>query len=125
MTLLRATVLLCALVEAGWMAFDGTQALVSGRLVTPKSGAHAGQLGPWRHAVTFIGINPDGRAMQVVFAVYGWVWLGMAVAFAFRVTGSWTPMLLLAAGALWYLPIGTVFSVIQVVVLLMFRSHFR
>ena len=40
-------VVLCALTEAGWLAFDGGHALVTGDYVTPNEGPYAGQLGPW------------------------------------------------------------------------------
>ena len=33
-------------VEAGWMVFDGTRALVVGDYVTPSSEEHAGEPGP-------------------------------------------------------------------------------
>jgi len=44
-------VIVLALVEAGWLAFDGTRALVVGDFLTPTSGTHAGQLGPWSKVV--------------------------------------------------------------------------
>jgi len=38
-----------AAVEAGWMLFDGSRALIVGDYVTAKSGPYAGQLGPWTY----------------------------------------------------------------------------
>ena len=105
------------------MAFDGTRALVVGELVTPRSGPYAGQLGPWRHLVERVGIDPRGTTMKVIFAVYGWTWLLIGVAFAFSVRGSWAAMLAAALGALWFLPLGTVLSVAQVALLLIVRNR--
>ena len=78
----RVLILLFTLVEAGWLALDGTRALVVGDFIMPKSGPYAGQVGPWRHLVERLGVNPRGTPMKVLFAVYGWIWLLIGVAFA-------------------------------------------
>ena len=121
----RVAVILCAVAEAGWMAFDGIQALVTGRLITPKSGAHAGELGPWRHLVEAVGIDPSGTVMQLVFATYGVIWLLIVIGFACRRPWGWPAMVAAAVGALWFIPVGTLLSFIQVGLLLGFRSRFR
>ena len=119
--LLRIIVVVLAILEAGWMAYDGTRALTRGDYVTPKSGAHAGELGPWQHVVSAVGIAPRSTLMEGVFVVYGLIWLGIVA--AFMLGASWAPsaMLIAAAGALWYLPIGTVSSALQIVGLLWLR----
>jgi hypothetical protein len=43
----RGIILVLALLEGGWSAFDGGRALVVGDYVTPHSGDLAGQLGQW------------------------------------------------------------------------------
>jgi hypothetical protein len=123
MTSLRIAILACVLIEAGWMAFDGTRALVVGELITPRDGPHRGELGPWRHIVARLGINPSGTLMKVIFSVYGWTWLILAVAFALGAGWSWVAMVVAAAGALWFLPIGTVLSVVQLVLLVLLRAR--
>jgi hypothetical protein len=115
---LRWVVVALAVVEAGWMVFDGTRALVVGDYVTPSSGEYAGRLGPWADLVSAVGIEPRSTGMKVFFVVYGLIWLVAALAFARRVPRSWWAMVLLAAGSLWYLVIGTVASVLQLLVLL-------
>lgn len=104
------------------MAFDGTQALLTGSLITPKSGAHAGELGPWRYLVEQVGIDPAGTPMKVVFAFYGGTWLFVAMGFAMRCSWAWSAMVVAAAGALWFLPFGTLLGVIQLGILLAWRS---
>ena len=111
--LLTVAIVVCALFEAGWMAFDGTQSLVTGALVTRKSGPRAGELGPWHHLTDAVGLEGHGRAMRVIFAVYGWVWIGIIAGFAMGASWSWKAMVGMAAGALWYLPLGTLVSLIQ------------
>jgi hypothetical protein len=118
----RILILLCTLMEAGWMAFDGTRALVVGDFITRTSGPYAGQLGPWRHLVQGVGLNPRGTSMKVIFAVYGWAWLLVGVGFARGASWTWTVMLGAALGALWFLPLGTLLSVVQVALLMVFRN---
>ena len=121
----RVLVLVFAVAEAGWLAFDGTRALIVGDFITPSSGPYAGQVGPWRHLVEAVGIDSRGTTMKLVFAVYGWTWLLIAAAFARGAPRSRTAMLIAATGALWFLPFGTVCSLVQIAVLVWFRARFH
>lgn len=105
------------------MAFDGSRALVVGDFVTPASGPYAGQLGPWSHVVRRVGLDPRGTAVKVIFAVYGWAWLLAGVGFARGAGWSWNVMLGASIGALWFLPFGTLLSVVQIALLLAFRTR--
>ena len=119
MSWLRWVAAALAASEAGWMLFDGVRALLVGDYVTPRSGEHAGRLGPWTHAVSAVGIEPRSTAMKLVFVVYGAVWLAVVVAFAARQPWAWAAMLALAVGSLWYLVVGTAASAIVIAVLLL------
>lgn len=110
-----------ALLQAGWMAFDGARALIAGDYVTPKSGAHAGELGPWAGLVESIGIEPRSTFMKTIFVVYGATWILVTVAYLRGVAWAAKGMLVAALGALWYLVFGTVASAAQVA-LLLFRK---
>ncbi len=105
------------------MTFDGSRALVVGNFITPKSGPYAGQVGPWRHIVQRVGLDPQGTPMKLVFAVYGAAWLLVGVAFARNLPWSWTAMLVAAIGTLWFLPLGTICSLAQIALLLTFRGR--
>jgi hypothetical protein len=118
----RIVVGLCACIVAGWMTFDGGQALFSsGHLITPKSGDYAGQLGPWRHIVQAVGIDPAGRTMQLIFFGYGVAWLAIIAGFALKQEWSWTAMMAAAVGSLWFLPFGTILGIVQIALLLIVR----
>jgi hypothetical protein len=121
----RIAVLVLVLIEAGWMAFDGSRALIVGEFITPKSGPGAGQLGPWRHLVEQVGLNPRGTLMKLIFAVYGLSWLALAIGFWRGASWSWSAMLIAAIGALWFLPIGTLLSMLQIILLVGFRARFH
>lgn len=100
------------------MAFDGTRALIVGDYVTVD-----GQLGPWANLVSAIGIEPRSTLMKSVFAIYGVVWLLIVAAFAVNMPWAKTAMLAASAGALWFLPVGTLFSLLQIGLLLFWQRY--
>ena len=110
-------VVVLAFVEGGWLAFDGGHALAKGEYVTPKSGEYAGQLGPWSRLVSAVGIEPRSTLMKSIHLVLGSVWVAMIVCFILRVPWAWHGMLICAVAGLWYLPFGTLLSVVQIVLL--------
>ena len=107
--------------EAGWMVFDGNRALYTGDYVTPASGPHARQLGPWSKVVRAAGIEPRSILMKGIFVGYGTVWLFIIALFALKKSLTWDLMLLAAIASLWYLPVGTFCSVLQILVLCVLR----
>jgi hypothetical protein len=121
MTTVRALVIGLALIEASWMLFDGGRGLVVGDYVTPRTGAHAGQLGPWHHLVTAVGIEPRSTLMKTIFVTYGALWLVIVLGFLRGAPWAAAAMLIAAIGALWYLPVGTVCSILQIVGLIWLR----
>ena len=112
-------VALLAFLEGGWFAFDGAKALATGDYVTPKTGQYAGQLGPWSKAVEAVGIAPRSTLMKTIFVIYGLVWVAIVIGFVLGAKWAWWAMLIAAVGALWYLPFGTLLSVMQVILLLL------
>ena len=107
-----------ALLEGGWLAFDGSRALIVGDYVTPSSGSHAGQLGPWSIIVESLGIEPRSTLMKSVHAVLGTVWVAVIICFAFKLPWAWWGMFACAVLGLWYLPFGTFLSIVQIILLL-------
>ncbi len=112
-------VLVLAFIEGGWMAFDGGRALAVGDYVTPKSGQHAGQLGPWSKVVSAVGIEPRSTLMKAIHLVLGVGWLVVIVCFALGLPWAWSGMLACAVLGLWYLPFGTLLGLAQIVILLL------
>ena len=113
---LRFLLVALALIEGAWMTFDGTRALVVGDYVTPSHGVHAGELGPWNRVVAAVGIPPRSTAMKIIFVVYGLSWLSISFALLRAVSWSWSAAMIAAVATLWYLPVGTTFGIIQLVV---------
>ena len=110
MRALRIVVAILALMQGSWMLFDGSRALIVGDYVTPKSGAYAGQLGPWSRLVQSVGIPPRSTAMKVGFVIFGALWITAVIGFATRRRWSRRLLVIVAIASLWYLPVGTVAS---------------
>jgi hypothetical protein len=101
-----------AAAAAGWMVFDGVRALTVGDYVTVD-----GQLGPWADVFEAVGIDPRAVGVKAFFACYGAAWLFAAGAYASDLRRSRAAMAGFAVGSLWYLVLGTVSSVLQLVLL--------
>jgi hypothetical protein len=121
--LLKLLVTLLVLSEAGYMLFDGLHALITGDYVRPTSGAYAGQLGPWAGLVASVGIDPLSLGMKLVFVVYGAVWFGGLIGFVRGERWGWRAMAAGATGSSWYLLVGTIHSVL--ILLLLFTPPVR
>lgn len=117
----RIALVVLGLVEGAWMTFDGTRALAVGDYVTPSSGRRAGQLGPWNYVVSAVGIPPRSTAMRLIFVVYGLSWLIIALGLALRTGWALPAMLIAAVATLWYLPVGTIFGIVQLMGLIWLR----
>ncbi|MBP7746330.1 MAG: hypothetical protein KA383_09355 [Phycisphaerae bacterium] len=105
--------------EGGWMLFDGGRALVVGDYVTPNAGRHAGRLGPWAHLVRGVGLEPRSTVVKVGLILLGLAWLAAAAGFGGRSPWGWWAMLGCAVLSLWYVPVGTLLSVLQIGLLLL------
>ena len=105
------------ILNAGWMTFDGARALLVGDYVTPKTGRHAGQLGPWSKVVQAVGIQPRSTLMKWIFVVYGTGYLLAMLAFILKVPCAWWGVLVAAVLGLWYLPFGTLINLVVIVLI--------
>lgn len=97
---LSLTIVLLAVLEGGWLLFDGLHSLITGDYVTPSSGPHAGQLGPWSYVVAAIGIAPRSTLMMSIHVVLGGAWLVAILGFVRKVGWAWTGMFICAVAAL-------------------------
>lgn len=121
MAILKWCIVLLAVLQFGFMAFDGSRALIKGDYIRPKTGEYAGQLGPWSHIVSTIGINPEGNFMKILFVVWGIIGLWFTYRFIRNPQAALMPLLLLDVCSLWYLVMGTASSIIQIVLLIILR----
>jgi hypothetical protein len=116
---LKLLIIPLALLQGGWLAFDGGRALIVGDYVTASSGPRAGQLGPWSRVVSAFGFEPRSTSIKVLHLVLGIAWLASAVMFWLHPVEGRRAILMCSLASLWYLPIGTILSVIEIVLLAM------
>lgn len=110
-----------ALCMGGWMLFDGCRALIVGDYITPGSGAAAGQLGPWSRVVRAAGLEPRSTRVKLLHVGLGAFWLAALAAFYGRPFLGWWALFGAALATVWYLPIGTALSIIELLLLYFFR----
>lgn len=105
----RFTVVL-SILEGLFMLFDGTRALVSGSYIAP-----GGQIGPWQHVVSALGIAPLSTGMKTAFVVLGAAYISSAAAYAFYKPLGTFYLAVVAVLTLWYLPLGTILSLVVLI----------
>jgi hypothetical protein len=101
----------------GWLAFDGSRALIVGDYVTPSAGPHAGQLGPWSRLISAVGLDPRSTTVKVAHVALGLAWLTAAGGLAFGRPWAWGAAVGCSVASLWYAPMGTAISIAQLAVL--------
>ena len=121
MQALKWIVLALTLFQGGWLTFDGGRALLVGDYVTPTSGPRAGQLGQWSRVVSAVGFEPRSAFIKSLHLFLGIAWLVALLVFALRPALGWRIVLCCAVASLWYLPIGTVVSIIVIGLVLALR----
>jgi hypothetical protein len=118
MQTLKWIVFALALFQGGWLAFDGSRALMVGDYVTPSTGPRAGQLGPWSRIITTMGFEPRSTSIKCLHVLLGIAWLVALAVFVLRPATGWWALLCCGVATLWYLPVGTVASVLVIGLLL-------
>jgi hypothetical protein len=117
MRAIRYIVLLLALAQGCWLALDGARALVVGDYFTPPSG----QLGPWTYIVASLGLAPRSLLMKSLYFGCGLFWLAAFLMFALRVSFARVLLIVAAIATLWYIPLGTVSSLLVIILLVWAR----
>lgn len=114
-------IILLAVMNFGYMTYDGAQALRSGDYIRPQDGEYAGQLGPWANVLSAIGIEPESDTMKTFFVVWGIVGLIITIGFATNRSWGWKGLLVFNILSLWYLVMGTMSSATQLALLFIRR----
>ena len=119
--IIRIIIILLSLLNAGYMAFDGCKALIQGDYIRPSEGEYAGQLGPWTKIVTPLGIDPMSTLMKSIFLVLGIYGLVAVAYFGFNRPGGWKMLLVFCILTLWNLMLGTMSSVVVIILLMVWK----
>ena len=101
---MKYLVIALASIQGLWMLIDGIYVIANGKYIGPE------KPGPW--ASLFGPLGVDVFKLGPMFILFGAGWLVFAGAFATET--SWARMfgIILSVLTLWYLPVGTLFSII-------------
>jgi hypothetical protein len=107
---------LLALLNGGYMIADGLYVMLKGKYIGPE------KPGPW--ANLFYKLNIDVFKLGPLFICTGLLWITWLVALWTQQSWTWGFGLIVSILTLWYIPVGTVFSLVILVFLLAARQKF-
>jgi hypothetical protein len=107
---MKILITILGLLNGGYMLLDGLYVMIKGKYIGPA------KPGPW--ANLFYKLNMDVFKLGPLFIVFGLVWLVWLC--GLWTNQSWTFLLgiLISVFTLWYLPAGTLFSLIILILLI-------
>lgn len=95
-----------SLINGLWMLIDGIYVIANGKYIGPE------KPGPWAAILSLSGV--DVFKLGPLFIGFGLAWLVFGGAFMSDASGAKTFGLVLSVLTLWYLPFGTVISIIVI-----------
>jgi len=110
----KISLLLLALLNGGWMLFDGLHVIRKGKYFGPE------EPGVWSKIVASLGINPF--SIGPVFVALGLFWFVSVAGLLASMSWGWFALMVAATATLWYVKVGTAISLIVIVLLLMFKA---
>jgi hypothetical protein len=97
-----------------YMLIDGIFVLVNGKYIGPE------KPGPWAGLFDKLGV--DVFKLGPLFILFGLAWLGWIMALWSGQPVAWLFGIMISVLTLWYLPVGTLFSLIILLVLMLMRN---
>ena len=105
---------LVGLLAGGWMIVDGVHVMLRGKYIGPE------KPGPWSVPFTKLGIDPF--RLGPMFIGLGALWLICLVAVLSGQAWGKYAAAAVAIASLWYLPLGTILSLVYIVLLYFIRG---
>ena len=102
------------LLNGGYMLLDGIFVMMKGKYIGPE------KPGPW--AELFYKLNIDVFKLGPVFIIFGVLWLAWVCSLWTNQNWGWTFGIIISILTVWYLPVGTAFSVV-ILLILIFAKH--
>lgn len=99
-----------AALNGGYMLLDGIYVMLKGKYIGPE------KPGPW--ANIFYGLDINVFKLGPLFIAYGILWLVWLYSFWSHQNWSYAFGIAISILTLWYLPVGTLFSLIILLVLI-------
>jgi hypothetical protein len=112
---MKYVVLSLSLINGLWMLIDGAYVLFNGKYIGPE------KPGPWASLLSMTGV--DVFKLGPMFVGFGIAWLVFVSGlFSGSYWAYWWGMIV-AALSLWYLPFGTIISLVVLAALIFFRER--
>lgn len=111
---MKMLITVLGLLNGGYMLIDGIFVLIKGKYIGTE------KPGPW--ANLFYKLNIDVFKLGPLFIIFGLLWLCWLYALLTNQEIAYMWGILISILTLWYLPVGTIFSFITLIVLLTAKS---
>lgn len=111
---MKLLVTILALLNGGYMLLDGLYVMFKGKYIGPE------KPGPW--ATLFYKLDVNVFKLGPLFIFFGLLWLGWL--WALWTSQDWAYIfgVLISILTFWYLPVGTLFSIVILIILLTART---
>jgi hypothetical protein len=103
-----------AFINGAYMLVDGIFVIIKGKYIGPD------KPGPW--ANLFYKLNVDVFKLGPLFIIYGLLWLSFLFGLCTNQTWAYLLGLIISVLTLWYLPAGTIISILVILILLTARA---
>lgn len=111
---MKILLIIIAFIAGGFMLLDGIYVMLNGKYIGPD------KPGPW--ANLFYKLNVNVFKLGPLFVTYGLVWLIFLYGVITSQAWAYKLGLIISLLTLWYLPVGTLLSLIVLAVLLLARQ---
>lgn len=111
---MKILITILGFLNGAYMLLDGIFVTIKGKYLGPE------KPGPW--AELFYKLNVDVFKLGALFIVFGVLWLCWLIALWTRHRFTYRFGIVISILTLWYLPVGTIFS-ITILLLLIFRRN--
>lgn len=112
---MKIAITILGLLNGGYMLIDGVYVILNGKYIGPP------KPGPW--ANLFYKLNVDVFKLGPLFIGFGLIWL--IFLFGLWTNQSWAHIfgVIISVLTLWYLPVGTIVSIIILVLLMIMKTQ--
>ena len=107
---MKILITILGLLNGIYMLLDGIYVMIKGKYIGPE------KPGPW--ANLFYKLNTDVFKLGPLFIIFGIMWLAFLYGLWTNQTWTYTFGIIISILTLWYLPVGTLLSVIVLLVLI-------